>query len=64
MKTMMRQIRDPDTGRILEKYSFSDPFGAMLQGALDCRLLNTRGTHDENGRPIYLRTSLGRHGPN
>jgi len=61
VETKTRQVRDPDNGRILEEYPFDD---WLLQGPLDCRVLEYTGANDPNGRPIYRRTTLGEHGPN
>jgi len=56
---MMRQIRDPNTGHVLEEYSFDDQFGECLQEALDRRLLEYTGCNDpKTGRPIYQRTTV------
>ena len=60
MKTKTRQVRDPDTGRILEEYPFDDPLAVVIQEALDRRLLEYTGTNNPNGRPIYR--TLGEHG--
>lgn len=64
VKTKMRPIRDPDTGRILEEYPFDDPWGELIQRALNQGLLEYSGSHNAKGRPLYRRTTLGERGPN
>jgi hypothetical protein len=55
----MRQIRDPNTGQVLEEYPLDDQFGEVLQEALDRRLLEYTGCNDPtSGRPIYQRTTV------
>jgi hypothetical protein len=56
MRVKMRQMPDPNTGRVLEVYPFSDEFGAVLQEALDRGLLEYAGTNAD-GKPIYRCTN-------
>jgi len=65
MSPKVRQIRDPNTGLVLEEYPFDDWFGEILQGALDRRLLEYTGENDpKTGKPIYARTTVTLQGLN
>jgi hypothetical protein len=59
----MKQVRDPDTGQVLEEYDDYDQFFEAIQEALNRQIIEFTGQY-RDGKPLYRRTSVGRHGLN
>ena len=57
----MKQVRDPDTGQVLEEYDDCDQFFEAIQEALNRRIIEFTGQY-RDGKPLYRHTSVGRHG--
>jgi len=57
----MKQVRDPDTGQVLEEYDDYDQFFEAIQEALNRRIIEFTGQY-RDGKPLYRHTSVGRHG--